>query len=103
MNKLPFQQGDVLLHLEAIPKEAVEKKFDGVVQYGEHTGHSHKFTESGYIYFETPQKTRHLRIVEPIKLFHEEHKEITISPGEYRIGIVKEYDHFAEEAREVLD
>ena len=34
---------------------------------------------------------------------HEEHKPITINPGFYEIGIVKEYDHFAEESKKVQD
>jgi len=103
MKKLPFQQGDVLWHKEPIPKDAEKKEFDGVVQYGEHTGHAHRLVDPGYEYFETPAKTRHLRIVKPVRLLHEEHKEITILPGEYRIGIVREYSHFDEEAREVQD
>jgi hypothetical protein len=103
MNKLPYEQGDVLFHLDPIPKNAARKKFNGVVQHGEHTGHSHRLVDPGFEYFETPEKTRHLRIVTPTRLLHEEHKEILINPGEYRIGIVREYDHFEEEAREVVD
>ena len=34
---------------------------------------------------------------------HEEHNAITIKKGDYEIGIVQEYDHFAEEARNVAD
>jgi hypothetical protein len=36
-------------------------------------------------------------------LSHEEHNTISITAGIYKIGIVQEYDHFAEEARNVAD
>lgn len=37
------------------------------------------------------------------KLFHEEHKEITIPKGDYALSIVVEYDHWLEESRRVID
>jgi hypothetical protein len=98
-----YEQGDVLLFLEAIPPTNNFKKelVNDTVQHGE-SGHSHRLAGE-YEYFETPQKTRHLRIVTPCDLYHEEHKTIVLPPGEYRIGIVQEYDHFEEEARQVID
>lgn len=98
-----YQQGDVVLHTVAIPETAKKKELkNGIVQHGEATGHAHKLT-GNFEYFETPQKTRHLRLLEPVALTHEEHNKIIIPPGEYRIGIVTEYDHFDEEARQVVD
>lgn len=101
--KLPYQQGDTLYYAEPIPEGAEKKEFDGIVQHGEATGHAHRLSGGDFEYFETPQKTRHLKIVKTTELFHEEHKKITLEPGEYRIGIVREYDHFDEEARQVVD
>jgi hypothetical protein len=37
------------------------------------------------------------------EVVHEEHRAFSVPPGTYRIGAVREYDHFAEEARSVLD
>ena len=39
----------------------------------------------------------------PYTAHNDEHKPIEIERGNYIIGIVKEYDHFSEEAREVMD
>jgi hypothetical protein len=36
-------------------------------------------------------------------MFHEEHQPITVPPGTYVVRIVREYDHFSEEARYVAD
>jgi hypothetical protein len=34
---------------------------------------------------------------------HEEHHAVAIPPGDYLIGIVREFDHFAGESRRVID
>jgi hypothetical protein len=34
---------------------------------------------------------------------HQEHGTITLSPGNYRVGIVREYDPFEKEIRDVRD
>lgn len=46
---------------------------------------------------------KYIEIVEPTELRHEEHRPITIPEGYYKIEIVREYDHFAEESRQVMD
>ena len=50
-----------------------------------------------------PDGTRYVRVETETPLRHEEHKEILLPPGEYRVGFVQEYDHLAEEARAVID
>lgn len=98
-----LQQGDVLMRqVEEIPQEAKSKKGRAILAYGEVTGHCHEaigegvevFERDGMLYLSAP----HGAIVK-----HEEHKPITVPPGNYHIGIVQEYDHFAEEARRVAD
>ena len=115
-----IQQGDVLFHKETIPNAQFERVLDPVIQEGEHTGHAHRILmfqagemQGNQMPSEQPKSweilrdkitgTRFLRVEAPIEVGHEEHKTVTIPPGEYRIGIVQEYDHFAEEARQVLD
>lgn len=100
-----FQQGDVNFFMVKMPKGAEVLKDHGpIVQFGEHTGHAHRLHGEGFTFFTDPKtKARHLRLVQPTALRHEEHKEIMLPPGDYRIGIVREYDHFEEESREVLD
>jgi hypothetical protein len=115
-----IQQGDVLFHSEKIPAGELERVVNPVIQEGEHTGHAHRIlgfkagdvgssamptelSPSWEILRDKATNVRYLRTHAPIEVGHEEHKTVTIPPGEYRIGIVQEYDHFAEEARQVLD
>ena len=105
-------QGDVLLFCEKLPEEfnswpLVE---DGVVALGEATGHLHQWHGDGFELRENPvTKERHLRLVKPATLKHQEHGYIkAFVEGDpkkigFRIGIVKEYDHFSEETRKVAD
>jgi hypothetical protein len=117
-----FQQGDVLFHQSKIPTKKLSRLTTPVIQEGEHTGHAHrlrfrhgdeyyggsapKVDEAVWELFVDPEtKEKYLRVLgdKPAEVSHEEHKTIAIPPGEYRIGIVQEYDHFAEEARAVQD
>jgi len=98
---LYYQQGDVLI-----------KKADGVkgkklghltLAEGEATGHHHTVTKGAAELYEE-EGTLYLKVMsDEIELTHQEHEMITIPKGEYEIGIVREYDHFEEEARKVLD
>lgn len=118
MSKL-FQQGDVLLHQSQIPSGKLERIANPIIQEGEHTGHAHRIVmfRHGEMAASTPMVyepnwemlrdkdgIRYLRVKDkPIEISHEEHKTISVPPGEYRIGIVREYSHFDEEARNVVD
>lgn len=115
-----LQQGDVLLYkLDKLPKGL--KKIKGkTVAYGESTGHNHTFyddtvcvaekfdhtTGAGSKHvnlFEDEMKTIYAEILAPVFLRHQEHKPIEFKPGIYKIGIVREYDHFEKLARKVVD
>lgn len=96
------QQGDVLIGQCEIPKEAKEINTN-VLQEGEHTGHAHRLFEGEFKVFETPTKEKYLRIVTPTMLRHEEHKQISLSPGDYKIGIVEQYDPFTKLTSRVVD
>lgn len=98
-----LQQGDTLYFpIDELPKNLI--KIDtNTVQTGESTGHAHRLHGDGFTIFETKNNEKYLRVVKPTLLKHEEHKEITIPPGTYRVGIVREFDHFKEEARQVAD
>lgn len=94
-----FRQGDVLMvKVGILPKNAVtfvnpdENRV--VLAYGEVTGHAHAIAVS-------PEKPvaklwdagaeRFLQVIEKTVLRHEEHAEIEIDPGVYRVVIQKEY------------
>ena len=111
-----IQQGDVLFKSTTIPNADYEVIKDPIVQHGEATGHKHMLMfrhddmrtaaapdVSWEILKNKVTGVRFLKVTEPTDLTHEEHNKITIPPGEYEIAIVREYDHFAEEARQVVD
>lgn len=103
-----YQQGDVVLvPVDRIPEEFKAAKTD-ILQEGEATGHAHRLHGNDFQVFAKPDKLsnadqKYLRIVRPTYLKHEEHKEIQLPSGDYEVRIVREYDHFDEEARRVVD
>jgi hypothetical protein len=99
-----IQQGDVLFYkMKSLPKNLEEQKTN-IVQEGEATGHAHRLSGTNFQMFIQPEtKKRYLRIVKATPLTHEEHKKIDLPEGEYEIGIVREYDHWDEESRAVID
>lgn len=98
-----LEQGDCLIHKEKFNEKDMTLLDHGILAFGEKTNHSHALQGSGFRLFETKEKVKYLRVVEPTELKHQEHKSFVIPPGDYRIGIVQEYSHFDEEARNVAD
>jgi hypothetical protein len=66
---------------------------------GEHTGHYHEAIGDGVALYDDWV----LEAPSGAEVHHQEHKPITLPPGDYRRSIVQEFDHFAEEARNVAD
>lgn len=98
-----YQQGDVIMELVKEVKGRLNKDHNGIVAYGEATGHKHRFADlTGLDFFEDGD-TLYLKLKNPSTIMHEEHGPIELPAGSYRIRIVEEYDHFAEEARLVID
>ena len=101
--------GDVILYCESAgPKgfEKMPKVKDDCLAYGEATGHMHKIigNPEDFDLRECPKtKVRHLKVVRPVMLKHQEHRPIELNPGQYRIGIQREYDPFEKRIREVID
>ena len=109
MDKRLIQQGDVLFfEVNELPKGLKEVPRDSrgiVFAEGEHTGHYHgtqgmggtallEDTETGMRYFRTDVKQ---------EVTHQEHGTVTLDPGLYRIGIVREIDPFTQEIEKVRD
>lgn len=100
-----FQQGDVILRRVAT-KSVVGKQIEcgGVLQHGETTGHAHRFPPTAVTMFEQASDGRRfVRLADESMLTHEEHNALAIPGGDYELIIVREYDHFSEEARQVVD
>ena len=98
-----IQQGDVLIQPCSIPI-GTQKDAGRTLAHGEVTGHAHRLTEAsdgllieiaGQLYLHVGPKGARIE--------HEEHKAVDLIEGEYRIGRVREYDHFQEAARQVRD
>jgi hypothetical protein len=97
-----FQQGDVTIKpVETIPNDAAPIA-GRVLREGEATGHAHVATGEGVQLF-MHGDTLYMRVPSGTEVVHEEHNAIMIPAGVYEVGAVREYDHFAEEARPVYD
>jgi len=98
-----YQQGDVLF-TDAVPDEsALWKKAEGhVLARGEATGHAHVALGETEV-VERSGRIVMIRSDSPFTVSHDEHHPITIPAGTWEVNQVREYDHFAEEARTVRD
>lgn len=97
-----YQQGDVLI--KKVDYKVKGRKLNHLkLAEGEATGHHHSITQ-GLGQLIMMDNIMHLQVFsDSAKLKHQEHKEIDIPKGDYRIDIVREYDPFNERIREVLD
>ena len=100
-----IQQGDVLFKkVSVIPNDAkvIKRQNRGyVLAEGEVTGHAHVI-KSGVKLYES-NNIKYLKNDNSVEVNHEEHHAVNIPEGVWEINIVKEYDHFAEEAKNVRD
>lgn len=98
-----FQQGDVTIQPASIPA-GPRKNAGRILAHGEVTGHAHRLTESSDGLLVEIGGQLYLSVgAGGATITHEEHKPVELPQGDYRIGRVQEYDHFAEEARQVRD
>jgi hypothetical protein len=101
-----YQQGDVLFKKVATLPEGkqtpVERRPAGyILAEGEATGHVHAVQEE--VELVEIQGVLYIRSAADFTVTHQEHKPITLPPGIWEIGKVREYDHFAEEVRFIAD
>jgi len=98
-----YQQGDVLIRsVGQVPQNAKALSQRPVVlAYGEVTGHKHQILDEVKAFLDG--ESMYIASDTAFTVTHEEHKPIRVDPGIYEILRVKEYDHFTEEARNVVD
>ena len=107
--KYQWQQGDVIGELvPVVPAgcKAIKDKRGAVLAEGEITGHYHAVEDTeGVELLEAPDRSRFLVVAQGSRavLTHQEHKPVTIPPGRYRIGQVREKDWFQDMVRTVRD
>jgi hypothetical protein len=102
--------GDVILtRVPGLPEEfkSFEQEPMSALAYGELTGHLHQLQGEPGADFDLrvcpKTKERHLRIVNPTALKHQEHGPIILLPGDYKVGVQREYDPFEKLIRSVQD
>ena len=94
-----YQQGDCLLKAVSDSPSVVEVSGD-LLHKG--TQHHHRL-RGGFKLGKKDNDTFVMVSKEGAELFHEEHKTLSLPEGLYQLGFVQEYDHFLEEARNVID
>ena len=106
MNKVLFQQGDVLfVSLDLMPREAKGVEHIGILVEGEKTGHNHRIAicDMPNVLFYEKDGQLFIKNEKTITVEHPEHHKIELPSGTWEIKKVKEYDHFLEEIRSVRD
>lgn len=99
-------QGDVYcVRVNELPagcKRIASEKGCYVLAKGEATGHAHIITDEKAVMYEK-KGVLYLSVMGLTDVKHEEHGPIQLDTGTWKIGIIKEYDAFEEEARNVKD
>lgn len=95
-----FQTGDLLFFEDTLPAELEEIK-TGIILHSDATNHTHKV--HGGKLFKKNDGTMFISTSDMAILKHEEHKDLLLPAGNYRVQIVREYDHLLEESRNVID
>ena len=103
-----IQQGDVLFFaVDTLPEGLKPKESThpglAIFAFGEATGHHHSAVAAGVELYEDGQGGLWCRVAADTEVRHQEHKPVTLAPGNYRVSIVREYDPFAAEIRRVMD
>lgn len=101
--RLIYRQGDVLLTKVAVLPKTLKPKKDNIVAYGEVTGHSHRFSSTDQIVYQTLAGQLFAKVKKQTSLIHEEHNTLEIDPGIYKVGAEREFDYFENELRGVVD
>ena len=106
-----IQQGDVLIKsIENLPKNLKKVERNNgkwgrnryILAEGEVTGHCHAICEEIDLY-EDENGNLFMSNSDKVTVEHEEHGNVEVPNGTWKIDIVQEYDHFAEEAHKVAD
>jgi ribosome recycling factor len=95
-----LQQGDILIKQISLIPENAKVSTSNIFHQGEN--HAHKLTGGNALIF-LDGDTTYLDVQSECQLNHDEHSMVIVPPGFYRKEIVKEYDHWAEEARNIID
>jgi hypothetical protein len=105
-----FAHGDVIIvqveNFETKDTAQDEQCKNGILAYGEVTGHKHQLQEKeNFSLFKVTNlnETLLLNVIKDVILKHEEHNKITIPPGKYKVYRIREADHIMQLVRTVAD
>jgi hypothetical protein len=98
-----YRQGDVLIkRIKAVPQTTAKKRENGILAFGEVTGHCHKVENLNEAEVLEVGNDLYLRVSEDgVRIVHDEHSPITLPAGNYSVVIQKEYS--PAEIRNVAD
>jgi hypothetical protein len=108
------RQGDVFIEaITAIPAEAKAKE-SNIIAIGESMNHAHAMfgkatiLEHGddiYLNVEQESQLRHILMEAGVatEKWTEEHQDITLQPGAYKVTLQRQYDPYAKAVERVLD
>lgn len=95
-----YQQGDCLIKSCELPT-GLKKVASKALVASQVSGHTHRVVGPAEVLKDG--NVLYIRSKKPFQVQHEEHKALKVPAGTYRVDAVREYDHFAEEARAVAD
>ncbi len=94
-----IRHGDVLLK-----KDNTEINGPIVAQCILHQGQNHHHRLSGEFRIQSNENgNKYLEVIKPTELSHDEHRTLLLPIGVYLVEIQREYDHWLEESRMVID
>lgn len=103
MEEQLYRQGDVLFRkIERIPDGERNQRVNGVLAEGEVTGHKHAIADLEAAGVFEVGEGLYLQVSEQgVSITHDEHKPISLPPGDYQVTIQREYT--PQEIRSVAD
>jgi hypothetical protein len=88
-----IRQGDVMLFpIQSVPHQAKRVSDQKVVVHGERTGHSHQLTADAKWVDDADDNTEVVQIEESAQIVHEEHENIDVPAGIYKVKIQREHN-----------
>lgn len=100
-SELLYRQGDLLLRRVFALPENLRHRQSEILAEGEMTGHKHRLM--GQVQILDGEDGEYLQVNEESMLVHEEHNQVKLDSGFYKVIHEREFDPFEELAKPVTD
>jgi len=100
-----YRHGDVdIIQINELP-DNLKKSDSLILAYGEQTGHCHILVAKPemVVVFQDEKGNKYFQALEDCLITHEEHKQLEIKKGIYKVLIEKEYNPFDQAINAVKD